>query len=219
MIGTAQRFLSGRSGATSQKAVTPARGVVRSSDAFVQSAADTASTVLRMCSFIIVFQVIISMLDSTGVNAALGSLTERLGCGGRGKILLPCVVEVTAGSMLSVSEGLPFTAFVAGFGGLSVHFQNFALLRTLRPKKTVYLLTRLIQGMLCCITVTLALRLPCFSSLTLPASACADVAVPLRFSRVSAGFGCAMLVMCLMSVICLPGEPPEKGAAFDSAPY
>ena len=204
IIGIAYRLFSKCSPQTIRRNENCA--VSRSPDAFIQSAADTAQTLLNMCSFIILFQVITALLGSTGVNAALGKMTECIGLGDFGKILLPCLSEVTGGTVLSVTAGIPFTAFVAGFGGLSVHFQNFALFRHIRPKKTLYLLTRLIQGIICGIFVRLALKLPCFSHESLPSSAKVLNGIPSDFSRVSTGFGCLMLIMCLMSVICLPSQ-------------
>ncbi len=205
IIGIGSRFLAGSHSASS-KFQKHADHIVRNPDAFVQSAADTAATMLHMCSFIILFQVITALLSSTGINDLIGRLTGLVGLGDFGKILLPCTVEVTAGSMLSANAGIPFTAFVAGFGGLSVHFQNFAICRTIRPRKAVYFFTRIIQGVLCSLFVSLSLRLPCFSSVTLPASGRVIGGVPADFSHVSTGFGCVMLVMCLMSVICLPSR-------------
>ena len=179
-------------------------------DAFVQSVSDTASVLLNMCSFIIVFQIITSLLGLTGVNSALGNMTEHIGLGNAGEILLPCIAEVTGGCMLSVNAGIPFTAFVAGFGGLSVHFQNYAICRSVHPKKTVYFVTRIIQGALCSLMASLFLKLPFFSSVALPVSGRAVNGLTAGFSDVSAGFGCAMLAMCLMSVICLPSEKEMK---------
>ena len=175
-------------------------------DAFVQSAADAASALLHMCSFILLFQVLIAMLNATGLNEWLGRLTARFGMSDAGSLLLPCTAEVTGGVILSVRGGIPLTAFVAGFGGLSVHFQNFAVCRSIRPNKAVYLLIRLLQGAICSLIVSLALKLPWFSMATLPASVKVIGGMPTDFSRVSTGFGCIMLLMCLMSVICLPSE-------------
>lgn len=206
IIGIAQRLISGSGNVTSSKSDDSVRNISRSPDAFVQSAANTASTMLNMCSFIILFQVITEMLNSSGVNNALGMLAEHFGFGEFGRIILPCAAEVTAGSMLSMRFGIQFTAFVAGFGGLSVHFQNFAICSTVRPRKSLYILTRMTQGAICSLIVWLALKLPFFSSMALPTSGNAASTIPAEFSRVSVGFGCAMLVMCLMSVICLPSE-------------
>ena len=184
--------------------------IARSHDAFVTAAADTASTMLGMCSFIILFQVITSVLDAAGINQALGRLSQSAHFGDTGEYLLPCITEVTGGSIISVKAGLPLTAFVMGFGGLSVHFQNFALCRTIRPRKWLYILTRLVQGILCSLLVSLALRLPCFASVSVPAAKTVIDSVPAEFSQVSTGFGCTMLVMCLMSVICLPQSRKES---------
>lgn len=178
-------------------------------DAFVNSVVDTAAVMLNMCGFIILFQVITAVSDTAGIHRALGALTEKAGFGRIGESMLPCVTEVTAGSILSAAYGLPFTAFVAGFGGLSVHFQNFAVCRSLHIRKPVYLLTRLIQGILCGWIVFGALKLPCFSSAFLPASARMAGGMPTAFSKGPASFGCTMLIMCLMSVICLPKSPKE----------
>ena len=178
-------------------------------DAFVSSASDTSSAMLGMGGFIILFKVVAFLLDASSINRALGSLTEYFGAGDVGSDLLPCLSEVTAGSILSAKYGLPFTAFVVGFGGLSVHFQNFAACRGLRINKPRYILTRIIQGTLCCLIVSLSLRLPSFSDAAVPTSGAVISGIPADFSRGSAEFGCAMLVMCLMSVICLPKAQKE----------
>ena len=210
IIGIAIRLLSGKDGGNLTESRVGTSGFSSKSDAFVQSAAGTASTLLNMCSFIILFQVILSLLDGSGINSAIGWMTVTLGLGFDGNILLPCALEVTGGSILSVNAGVPFTAFVVGFGGLSVHFQNFSICRSVRPNKTLYLLTRIVQGVLCSLTVSLALRLPYFSSVVMPTSGNAIDGMTVSFSRVSVGFGCAMLVMCLMSVICLPSEKENR---------
>ena len=206
IIGIASRLLPGNDGAPMTERRDNPPAVSSRTDAFVQSAAGTASTMLHMCSFIILFQVILCLLELSGFNSALGRMTEALGLGSIGRLLLPCTLEVTGGSILSVKAGVPFTAFVVGFGGLSVHFQNFSICRSVRPSKPLFLLTRTLQGALCSMTVSLALRLPWFSPAVIPTSGNVTDGIPVSFSRVSVGFGCTMLVMCLMSVICLPSD-------------
>ncbi|MBQ9901597.1 MAG: hypothetical protein IJM51_04335 [Clostridia bacterium] len=205
IIGIVYRLLSGRDDGL--RFPTPRDSSCGSSrsDAMVKSAAGTASALLHMCSFIILFQVMVSMLELTGVNAAIGALSAKCGMGTSGAILIPCLMEVTGGSIRSVEAGLPFTAFVVGFGGLSVHFQNFAVCPSVRPDKALYIFTRAVQGALCSLMVSLWLRLPCFAETVLPVSGNVKV-IPASFSSVSVGFGGALLVMCLMSVICLPSE-------------
>ena len=207
IIGTVYRFLSGKDVSRCLKKAQDDSSVTSpKNDAFVQVAAGTASALLNMCSFIVLFQIIVSMIELSGINDALGMLSLKAGMGNIGKWLLPCIVEVTGGSILSVGAGLPFTAFVVGFGGLSVHFQNFALCRSIRLHKGEYIFTRAMQGLLCSLTVWLAMKLPYFSRIEMPASVKVGGSQPVSFSQISVGFGCAMLVMCLMSVICLPSE-------------
>ena len=207
IIGIAYNLADGMTGVSRKQKARDARNnnpISQRSDAFVRSASDTASTMLGMCSFIVLFQVIMSVIDITGLNNAVGAMTQMAGWGDFGRYILPCMTEVTAGSVLSSGIGLPFTAFVIGFGGLSVHFQNFAVCRTIHPRKWLYLLTRMVQGALCSGIVSLGLRLPFFASASVQASKMIVYGLPTEFSRVSVGFGCTMLVMCLMSVICLP---------------
>ena len=184
----------------------------RSSDAFVQSVSDAAATVLTMCGFVVIFQVIVAMMEAAGVNALAERVLERIGLDAYKTVLLPAISEVTAGSVMSVRLGLPFTAFVVGFGGLSVHFQNFAVCRCVGLHKATYFFWRTVQGLLCGLLVTAALQLPCFAQICQPAAALTGNDGTAAFSPVSNTCGILMLVMCLMSVICLPGEhhSPDK---------
>lgn len=209
IIGMAMRLISGKKlilmhdndHNRSASAQTAGRA-----DAFVESAADAASTIIAMSSFIVVFQVIAAMLDAAHINEYLAALFGRFGVQRLGQYIVPCLIEVTGGSMLSVDIGLPFTAFVVGFGGLSVHFQNFAVCREIYLNKLKYIFVRLIQGAICGGIVSIALKMPYFADMCSPVSMTFDENSPVLFSRISYSFGVIMLVMCLMSVICLPNQ-------------
>ena len=194
--------------------ISPVHTESRSSDAFVQSVSDAAATVLTMCGFVVIFQVIVAMMEAAGVNALAERVLERIGLDAFKTVLLSAISEVTAGSVMSVRLGLPFTAFVVGFGGLSVHFQNFAICRCVGLRKATYFFWRAVQGLLCGLLVMAALQLPCFAQICQPAAALTGNDGTAAFSPVSNTFGILMLVMCLMSVICLPGKhhsPGKKG--------
>ncbi len=205
IIGTAQRFIVHDSNGNigSRMGLCDSRDKNEGQNAFVESAAAASSSVLAMCSFIIIFQVINSMLGVLGANKFAAHILGMVGMGHFGEYILPCVTEVTGGSMLSVNVGLPFTAFVVGFGGLSVHFQNFALCGGIHPSKRRYIFTRLVQGGICSMLVSAALRIPFFADMCVETAAVAGTG-GMRFSNVSVSFGAVMLVMCLMSVLCLP---------------
>ena len=192
--------------------ISPVHTESRSSDAFVQSVSDAAATVLTMCGFVVIFQVMIAMMDAAGVNALAERVLERIGLDAFKTVLLSAISEVTAGSVMSVRLGLPFTAFVVGFGGLSVHFQNFAICRCVGLRKATYFFWRAVQGLLCGLLVMAALQLPCFAQICQPAAALTGNDGTAAFSPVSNTFGILMLVMCLMSVICLPDKfhSPDK---------
>ena len=221
IIGMTMRLFSGKKLMTSdERGYSNSAKSAGRADAFVESASDAASTVIAMSSFIVVFQVIAAMLDVARINAYLAVLFGRLGAQQLGECIVPCIIEVTGGSILSVNIGLPFTAFVVGFGGLSVHFQNFAVCRKIRLNKLKYIFVRLIQGGVCTVIVSLALELPCFAEVCSPVSLVMDGASPVSFSRISVSFGVIMLVMCLMSVICLPNQSinfkaKEKGDDYE----
>ena len=191
--------------------ISPVHTKSRSSDAFVQSVSDAAATVLTMCGFVVIFQVMIAMMDAAGVNALAERVLERIGLDAFKTVLLSAISEVTAGSVMSVRLGLPFTAFVVGFGGLSVHFQNFAICRCVGLRKATYFFWRAVQGLLCGLLVTAALQLPCFAQICQPAAALTGNDGTAAFSPISNTCGILMLVMCLMSVICLPGKHHSPG--------
>lgn len=205
MIGIVLRFTEGNSDDNIQFRVNSRdnQNRIDSENAFVESAAAASSSVLAMCSFIIIFQVINFMLGALGVNEFAARFLNRVGVEHLGEYIFPCITEVTGGSMLSVNVGLPFTAFVVGFGGMSVHFQNFALCGGIRPSKLRYIFIRLVQGGICGLLVSAALRIPFFADMCVTTAAAADISMT-RFSNVSGTFGTIMLVMCLMSVLCLP---------------
>jgi sporulation integral membrane protein YlbJ len=181
------------------------------SGAFVEAVSSASSAVLAMCGFIVLFQVFNAMITVEG--AWLHRLLFRYMGRDYPDVTLPlsCLTEVTGGSVLSVRWGLPFTAFVVGFGGLSVHFQNFAICETIAPRKGFYLAVRLVQGCICAALTEAGLRLPFFAQYCVPAAAAVSEGLSAQFSDVSGTFGALFLVMCLMSVLCLPDDLCNEG--------
>lgn len=175
----------------------------------VDAVGAASSAVLAMGGFIVLFHAGNALLDALGVNAALETAAARMGLGVYGGMLLPCLTEVTGGAVRSVKGGAAFTAFVVGFGGLSVHCQNFALCGDIQPRKGRYLLTRLAQGCLCAGMVHLALQCPFFARWYVPAAAGIGASVSAVASSASPRSGALLLLMCLMSVMCLPKK--ERG--------
>lgn len=212
IIGIVLKFVAGNSKSNAEFRTNPHYDLNRNErqNAFVESASAASSAVLAMCSFIIIFQVINYILTALEINGFTARVLQQVGLGHFGEYIFPCITEVTGGSMLSLNVGLPFTAFVVGFGGLSVHFQNFAVCHSIRVSKSRYIVTRLVQGGICSLIVSAALRIPFFADICVTTSTLVQTGVPVRFSNISGSFGVIMLLMCLMSVLCLPHSKGER---------
>lgn len=102
------------------------------------------SSLLQIFSFVIFFSC---------MGACLEPILQELALPNIAKIVINGVLEMTLGTGLAAaglapSNALVLTAFFAGFGGLSVMLQLFAVVRQYRPHALPYLLTKGLQGML-----------------------------------------------------------------------
>ncbi len=174
-------------------------------DAFVTSASDSASALLSVCVFVVLFAYLLSMIKALGLDSFLTKLFMCLGFSeSTAQALLPCILEVSGGCTAASKAGFSMVAFALGFGGLSVHFQVFSLLSELRVGKVKFIAVRLIQGCICAFLTFLA-------SPFLPDISAEVLAVNTHISAMPTPSGSVCLtVMCLMAVLCLP-KPLTKG--------
>lgn len=102
----------------------------------VESVYDASKGMFSICSFVIAFSAL------TGIISAL--ITDDFA-----KTMIIATFEVCAG-VKAVSAELPVwaVAFVAGFGGICVHFQIFSVLGKLKINKIIFFCYRIIQGIL-----------------------------------------------------------------------
>ena len=115
--------------------VTRVKNEQSSDNAFVSSVLSASTAALRMCAVVILFSAIIEVIGSIADDELADILSAFL--------------EVTNGcERLSAVTPLPVTAFFIGFGGLSVHFQIFASLKSVRVNKLLFVLFRLIEGII-----------------------------------------------------------------------
>ena len=94
-----------------------------------------ARATLRMCAIVILF---------SGLTEAATSITDEQ----TADILAAFLEVTTACSRISANAPLYVTAFIVGFGGLSVHFQVYANLTGIRINKALFTLFRLAQGII-----------------------------------------------------------------------
>ena len=104
--------------------------------ALVESVRSSLAAVLSVCAFIVCFSVFSGLLDSFGAyDAAAGLLARLPGPDTQSaRAFLIGLLELSSG--VGTLRGLPLSpgrfalaAFLAGWGGLSVHFQTLAVLR------------------------------------------------------------------------------------------
>lgn len=122
------------------------------SETLINSCFKSSDSILKLCAMVVMFSAFMGVMSSIGLLSALESFMELIRIPNSiSHSLLYVILEVTAGCSEAVSAGAPleFVAFAVGFGGLSVHFQIFALLGRLNISKTDFFLHRLLAGALC----------------------------------------------------------------------
>lgn len=128
------------------------RDVPAPSGALIRSVGDSARSVLVMCACIVLFSGFTALLHASGAYQALVRLLTRLGgLTPQGwAAALSFLLEVTGGTgdARALGVGPEFFAFGLAFGGACVHMQVFSLFRELPVKVPVFLLFRLIHGLL-----------------------------------------------------------------------
>ena len=121
-----------------------------SGGALIESVRQAAQSILSVCGFIVCFCVIIGLLDAHGIFSLLaGQLAQITGLElHAARAALSGFLELGSGSMrgLAVSPAnLAIAAGIVGWGGVSVHFQTYAVLADSDIKGGLHLAGRLIN--------------------------------------------------------------------------
>lgn len=126
--------------------------------ALTNAVRSSASSILYVCGFVVTFSVFVELICSFGPFEACSTfLSGAFGCELHwGKALFVGLFELGNGvgamSGLSLSaENLALAAFILGWGGLSVHFQTFALLNDTDIKTARYMIGRLLIALIAAI--------------------------------------------------------------------
>ena len=111
------------------------------------------TAILNVCGFVLFFSVLLAVLDSRGLTAALVTLLSRsLGASpALARPLLAGLLEL--GSGVALMEGLPLSpaslalaAFLCGWGGLAVFLQSRALLSGCKAKGALHITGHLLSA-------------------------------------------------------------------------
>ncbi len=149
------------------------------STALVDSTSDSASGMLSMCAFVILFSALISILRESGAGEALTLLLTKCGVPpAAARTLLSILLEVTGGCSEAARAGASPTliSFALGWAGVCVHFQIAASLHSFHFSRAKFTFFRLAHGLLAAAASAVLFRFfpqeqEVFSNLSKPAGA------------------------------------------------
>lgn len=170
-------------------------------DTLIHSCFKASDSMLKLCAVVVLFSAFMGVLSDTGLSDLLSRLFNLMFIPKPvADSLLYALTEVSAGCLNAVQNGAPleFIAFAVGFGGLSVHFQIFALLTELDFSKLDFMLHRLLGGTLCALyTFVMKLLLHDTAVQTVSLSVPSEVVFS---SSTIAGSG-ALILCCIVFVL------------------
>ena len=171
-----------------------------SAEVFSDCAARSASAMLNICAYVVIFSVVGVILSKTGVAGLVSSVLYAITKNKEiSAAFLPAVCDTASGSAAACRAGLLFASFALVFGGFCVHFQIFSFCAGLKLNKLRFFVFRVLAGLLSAlITRLLLVFFPIVST------AAAQEQRQMSFSSVSRSGSAAVMVMCLAAVIMLP---------------
>ena len=137
-------------------------------EAFPVCVSGAFSSVLGVCGYVILFSVAAALSDCTGFLALCQRELRCLFPGPDGDVLTRSLalglLELSTGTAalrdaVENAAALPLTAFLLGWGGLSVHGQSLPFLRQAGGRTGPYLTAKLVHGLLSAGLAALLLRL------------------------------------------------------------
>ncbi len=118
--------------------------ITKVSESFVQSVSDSASSVIGVCSYVILFSVINSYISFYSINIEFLKI-------------FPFILEVT--TALFLSNNILLISFLLGFSGISVWCQVLANARKIKVDYLKFIIFRLLHGIISLIITYFALKL------------------------------------------------------------
>ncbi len=168
------------------------------STVIVASVSKSASAMLQVCLYVIVFSAVNALMNTVGLSALTVKVMMFFGMDRySAEAVLPVLMEVTAGCVRSVGAGLPMMAFAVGFGGFSVQMQVLSITKCLGVKTGRFMAVRLFQGALSALLTAIAVAV-------LPEKAvCVNASFAQAGLSGSAQGAVMLVIMCMMCVMCL----------------
>lgn len=117
---------------------------VRASAVFTETVGSSASAMINVCAFVLVF---------SALSGVLSVIFEKIGAGQTAKTVISGIFEMTCASaeaakIIPREKGMVLAALVCGFSGFSVHFQIMSLCPSDDISFRPYFLAKIFQGTL-----------------------------------------------------------------------
>lgn len=113
-------------------------------DNFVSSTADSASAVLNICCYVILFSCI---------NSYINLLADKLNV----FRIFSYLTEVT--NAIILTKNIPFISFLLGFGGFCVWMQVFSVGRKIKINYLMFIISRILHGLISAALTLLILKI------------------------------------------------------------
>jgi len=170
------------------------------SEAVTVSLSQTATVMLNICLFIVLFSIIGGVLEASGAAKEFSQLMEVIGFSeSTAKAVLPVLIEVSSGCVKAADSGLPLVAFAIGFGGFAVHMQILAITKNIGISYWKFFTARLVQGLFSALMMWIYIIVFPGEAVTASVQLSGNAAM----SGTPAG-AVILVIMCIMWLMCIP---------------
>lgn len=159
-------------------------------DSFVTATSEAARSMFGICSWVVLFSALISVIDS----GFLPDIAEKA---------LLYSLEVSTG-VIKAERNIPLIAAIIGFGGLSVHCQVFSACGVCAPKYRFFLIYRLMHSGISAAVTYLFLKLDKRAITTITNN------VPFTGHNISFSYACAIALLLTCTVLILSTRQGEN---------
>lgn len=153
------------------------------SEIFIESTYDATESMLKICGSVVLFSTLIYLITPLLQNIIYSDYMLSL-------------LEISNGVILA-QKNIYLTAFLIGFGGLSVHFQVMSICQNLKPNYVRFLFFRFLHGALCAVIASFLLKIFKISSSVL--STQGDFRFEL--TKYSIVFSVMLMICCILFMI------------------
>jgi len=175
---------------------------------FICSCSDGAVSVINLVSLVVFFSMFLSVAEETGLSGLLYSLLKMLGADhSLADCAFPIISEVTTACNRICQGGCPLSmlSLAAGFGGLCVHFQIFALLGDMKVSRLKIIAFRFINAFLSSVITEI---ICCFYVPSVSAFALYGNEVKLSSATIAGT--AALIIMCAVFLLSLKGSELKR---------